>query len=279
MFDRIFAPLLVVPLALLVLAAALRIGGEGLTLDRYYLLLGAIAASIVVALQVVPRVRGDIRWMAATPVLLLALSAFGPWGASASVGRSQTGLILDRFALEGDEGRALEAGMAYDELRAEELRSRLRALENAGEIDRVLPYLHPPLRAKVVAAATDTDEAAMAALSEGLGLSRPAPLRDLKSFTANTPAALDVGGFDRALLEQGVGEGGKVVAGTGAATVSLGLDGRSIVLRVGGHEGRFDLAEAVARLAGQALRRSSDGARTAGADAEGRGRPDDPRGD
>lgn len=81
LFLRFWPVFLPVPLVLLFYALWLRVGAYGFTPDRVLLgLFGAVTA-IIVVLQLFPRLRGDIRWIAALPVLALIFGSFGPQGA------------------------------------------------------------------------------------------------------------------------------------------------------------------------------------------------------
>lgn len=252
LFGRSYVAILVVPLVLLAIAATIRIAAEGATLPRYYLALAVLAAGLVVAMQAMKRLRGDIRVMAGVPLLLLALSSFGPWGAASTVGRSQTVLIVAEDGGAGTEGAATLIDADRDPVAQRRLRSRLRALEEAGQIARVLPYLDPALRERVAAANTqETDIAAFDVLMVGLGLSRPSAVQTVRSFTAAASVIIDTGGFDRATTELSVAamvaSGAPGVVGPVNEPV-VWIEGDRLVVRIGSVDGQFDLAAAVARL-------------------------------
>ncbi|WP_206454285.1 DUF4153 domain-containing protein [Aurantimonas marina] len=250
---RIWAFVLLVPLALLFYAVSLRVAAEGVTLERYYLALAAVAAVIVIVLEAVPRARGDIRWMAAVPIVLLALSSFGPWGAASTVGRSQTSLIVTEF---GWSGAAVGAGISAADRPANaqvRLRSRLYALEEAGELDRILPFLDPGAAARYAEAKRGSPGTEINRVFAELGLAAPSQLSEFRSFTANAGTTVDLAGFDRAVLERAVavieGVGG---ASRGASTrpgdVALAISGSDLTIRIGTVEDHVDLAAAIAAL-------------------------------
>lgn len=253
LFARIWALALLVPLSFLIYAVSLRIAAEGVTLERYYLALAAAAAVIVIALEAVPRARGDIRWMAAVPITLLALSSFGPWGAASTVGRSQTSLIVTDFGWSDEVvGAGIPAADRPANVRAR-LRSRLYALEEAGELDRILPFLDPEAAARYAEAKRGSPGTEIDRVFAELGLAAPSPLSEFRSFAANAGVAVDLAGFDRALLERAVAvvedDGG---ASRGASTrpgdVALAISGSDLTIRIGAVEDHVDLAAAIAAL-------------------------------
>ncbi|OLO05889.1 DUF4153 domain-containing protein [Salinicola socius] len=93
-FLRYWPWLLPVPLLLLTMAVTLRIGAYGVTPERYLLAALALVLAIIAALQSFPRWRGDIRPMAAIPVLAMLLASFGPQGAEWTSIRSQSERFL-----------------------------------------------------------------------------------------------------------------------------------------------------------------------------------------
>ena len=252
LFRKCFAAILVVPLALLCTALWLRVDGQGLTLQRYYLALGTLAAIIVVALQLVPRLRNDIRWMTAVPIALLALSAFGPWGAASSVGRSQATMIRQELP----EPLSPEAVERLGDRRRAELRSRIYALDESGQIDRLGSLMSPDDRNLLAAALDSRPSDAVDVAFAAFGLSRPEPVASTaRSFTAGGQGVIDISGFDRTAGERQVIEGQALVVhqrSGGSALPPRGVDvtlaGGQLVVRVDSVEDRFDLATAIAQL-------------------------------
>lgn len=253
LFGRAWAIILLIPLALLFYAVWLRIAAEGVTLERYYLALAAVAAVIVIALEALPRARGDIRWMAAVPITLLALSSFGPWGAASTVGRSQTSLIVTDFGWSDEVvGVGIPAADRSANARAR-LRSRLYTLEEAGELDRILPYLDPEAAARYAEAKRGSPGMEIDMVFAELGLAAPSPLSEFRSFAANAGTAVDLASFDRALLERAVavieGDGGaKRVMPARPGDVALAISGTALNIQIGAVEDRVDLADAIAAL-------------------------------
>ncbi|WP_193227626.1 DUF4153 domain-containing protein [Aureimonas psammosilenae] len=222
LFGRCWAAILPVPVALLCYALALRIGAEGVTTERFYLALGALAVALVLAVQIVPKLRGDIRWMAAIPIVLLALSSFGPLGTMATVARSQLSLIAEHFA---SSGTVISAGLTVE--RQFELRSRIQALHEVDALGSLLPLLAPPQRQMVEAGASDTQ---FLRVLEALGLEYGGPASTVLSFNARTGGSFAVGGFDRAFLWASV-----VTRTAGEARlpedIDLDLSGKSLQIR------------------------------------------------
>ncbi len=251
-FAKSFAVMLVVPLALVCVALWLRVDGQGLTLQRYYLGLGTLAAILVVALQLLPRIRGDTRWMMAVPVALLALSAFGPWSVASSVGRSQAALI--RAGLP--EPLSADAVARLGDRRRVELRSRIYALDESGQIDRLGPMMSPEDRNLLAAALDSRPSDAVQVAFAAFGLSRPEPVvTAARSFTAAGEGVIDISGFDRAVGERQVIEGKALPAPQGPAGTTLPPQGvdmtladGELVVRIDSIDDRFDLAAAVAKL-------------------------------
>lgn len=253
LLARIWAFVLLVPLALLFYAVSLRVAAEGVTLERYYLALAAVAAVIVIVLEAVPRARGDIRWMAAVPIVLLALSSFGPWGAASTVGRSQTSLIVTELGWSDEMvGPGIPAADRPANVPAR-LRSRLYALKEAGELDRILPYLDPEAAARYAEAKRGSPGTEINMVFAELGLAAPSVLSEVRSFAANAGAAVDLAGFDRAVLEravaviEGVG-GAKRVMPARPGDVALAISGSELTIRIGAVADRVDLTAAIAAL-------------------------------
>ncbi|NDW03458.1 DUF4153 domain-containing protein [Jiella pacifica] len=202
LFARLWHVSLVVPLALGALGIGIRIGAEGVTLERYYVALAVFAAALVLLVQPVPRIGRDIRVMAAIPVVLLALSAFGPWGASSLVGRSQAGRIVAEFGqrVPGTDSIAVRAGGRGPEAQIR-LRSRLFALDAAGRLGDLTPYLEPELAERLQTALRSEPGQAIALVNEGLGadVSAWAQARP-RGFAALKPGEIDAGGYDRVAI-------------------------------------------------------------------------------
>ncbi|SKA10734.1 DUF4153 domain-containing protein [Consotaella salsifontis] len=193
-FAFVWAPMLLVPLGLMVFALAQRVTAEGVTEERYYLALAALAGGIVVLTQLAPRWSGDIRMMWGVPVALLLLSSFGPWGVVDIVGRSQATRIAAEFArngrLEADR-RALR--------RRDELRSRIMALADVGQLDRLAPLLDGQARQAAERATPGERRDAARHLLAALAID-PHPEKRM-NLRASWTTALDLSGYDMALVQ------------------------------------------------------------------------------
>ena len=112
-----------VPLALLFYAAWLRIAQYGVTPERYLLVLYGLVTAVIVLAQLFKPLRGDIRVMAAIPVLALCLASFGPQGV---VGLSISSQAKRFFALM--EQKPLDAAREADAVSALRFLSRYNGL-------------------------------------------------------------------------------------------------------------------------------------------------------
>jgi hypothetical protein len=140
LFLRWWAIGLVVPLVLLVVAIAERIGAYGVTPERYALALFAVFLGAVLLAQFHPRLRSDIRVIPALGALALLLSSFGPWGMIPVAARSQT----DRLMAHLSEAGALQDGLLvstpdFSATAAQDVRSIVDMLYEIGQIDRLRP--------------------------------------------------------------------------------------------------------------------------------------------
>lgn len=250
-FARAFAPLLVVPLALLAYAALLRIGSEGVTLQRYYLALGGISTAIVLVLQGVPRWRRKIRLIAGVPLVLLLVSAVGPWGAPDTVGRSQMALIRAAARTEKDGAKLVPAAIPTPIQAA--LRSRLDALDEAGQLWRVVPLLEARQASDLRTALLQQPDRASDVVAAGLGLSNAASVRSVSSFTAGRDSTLQLSGYDVGLIERFVTNNGvrPSPAQPRPGSIALSLSGVMLTVALNGGEDRFALGAAVAALPDQ----------------------------
>lgn len=127
-FVRFWPLLMPVPLVLLFYALAVRLNAYGVTVDRFLLGLFGVISALLVLAQILPRLRGDTRLVAALPVAALLLASFGPQGAISRSIESQTGRFL---AIVNQKPVSPEA--ERDAL------SILRFLNGKGALDRVAP--------------------------------------------------------------------------------------------------------------------------------------------
>lgn len=124
-----FWPLsLPVPIVLLAVALAERIGQYGVTPERYLLFVLGIVLAGLFAIHLFPRIRGDLRLYVAVPLLVLLPAIAGPWGAIEVSVASQS-KEFETLVAEPDRSRA-------QVIRAREL---LRFLAIYDALDRVAP--------------------------------------------------------------------------------------------------------------------------------------------
>lgn len=242
LFGRLWAVILVVPVGLLTYAVSLRILSEGVTLERYYLALGAAAALLAILVQAAPRLRGDIRWIAGLPIALLVLSCFGPWGLADVVGRSQMS-FLEAAYRSGADGKP----PAFDDARRAALTSRIQALEEVGEVRRALSLLPAADRDRLEAsqdAATLGND-----VTAALGLFYTPDAVDPPVTMASTEdPAFDTSGFDLVLMERYVYPAGANAESAPGADARMTLDGDTLVLAFHGAVDRIALASTLASI-------------------------------
>ncbi|KAB0681973.1 DUF4153 domain-containing protein [Aureimonas leprariae] len=242
LFGRIWTATLVLPLLLLAYGLWLRISDQGVTGERYYLGLAAVSAGAIVLAQVFPRLRGDIRLMAAVPVLLLALSAFGPWGVAQTVARSQIDRLLRDYPSLGRDGDKVDA---LTEERREAARTRLQAIAAVGALPALMPHLGDEDRNAVAGLEEDRQ---LTVLLDRLGLGYGTPSPQYRSFAGQKPVALDVTGYDTFFTN--LGAYASEFSGTVAtdAPPQFVTQNGEITLRWQGVTDRFDAAAAVRSL-------------------------------
>ncbi len=250
-FGRVWAGILIVPLVLLGFAVWSRVSQQGFTVERYYLALATLAVAAILIAQVVPRLRGDIRLIAAVPLALLVLSSLGPLGAKEIVRRSQLGFIERNFA---PDGMLLANDLAGD--RREELRSRINALHEVEAVDAVVPLLAAEGRAVVGFEIEGNGDVRQAILTQ-LRLDYGSTSVETRSFASALSTGFDVGGFDLvfASIYRQAGQG--QASGTGIADrLAVTLNESRLDLRLNGVGDTASLTEVVRRAA--SLPASSD---------------------
>lgn len=227
-----------VPLLLLFYALVLRIGEYGVTPQRYFLALFGLGTAAIVLLQLPRRTRGDIRWMAALPVVALLVASFGPQGAkSVSIG-SQASRFLELVAEKPVTGERHDEALAA---------LRYLAAENA--LDRVAsPDMAPE---------SGDDEGSdfrRTAIAWGLDPDRPQLEGGHFSVGFNQIAAVQTGEFDLVVPMLHLDEGADPVAYSlpDGETVTIALAEGAIAIGSDGETISFTFTDAdVARLAGQ----------------------------
>ncbi|MBB3998295.1 DUF4153 domain-containing protein [Aureimonas pseudogalii] len=232
--------LLALPLALLAYALTQRISAEGFTAERYYLALWSLAVFCILLAQLAKRLRGDIRVVAAVPVVLLALSTVGPWGVADTVGRSQSARIETAFGEVLARKPADRVPMAPNA--AQVLRSRLVALDEVAELWRVRSLLSAEEASDPLWADRDAglDEVvALLEIREG-----PDPNVMTQIFEGWSDDALDTSGFDRAYLSRPVNRSYE----PDPRGLSLWFDGARLVIDLHGTRDPLDLGPFVSGL-------------------------------
>jgi len=137
-FCRIWALLLVVPLALLLVAVSLRSGQYGMTIHRYYLYVGSCAIIIIMLAQILPRWRHDIRLLLLIPSGLLIASVFGPWSVQNWVGISQADYLIRTYERQG---RLNFSSIQLYDASYHDLAQHINLLDETGQLSRLLPYI------------------------------------------------------------------------------------------------------------------------------------------
>jgi hypothetical protein len=180
-FLRLWPFFLPIPLVLLAYALMLRVGEFGITPERYLLGLFGLVTALLLALQLLARVRGDIRAIAALPAAALILGGFGPQGALGVSIASQASRFLEIVNNSPVEGE-----------RHKEALGALSFLAARDALARVLPEGLP-------ASALESDSHPYRTVAKAWGLDpdrlgpnrRALPLNDRSRPTAFTAAGFD----------------------------------------------------------------------------------------
>lgn len=140
LFLRYWAPGLVVPLVLLVIAVWQRIDAYGVTPERYGLVLFALFLALVLLVQLPPRLRGDIRFIPAIGALALLVASIGPWGIVPVSARSQFDRLMVMLTDTGvlEDGRIVGAPQ-FSRGAAQDVRSIVRMLVEIKATGRLAP--------------------------------------------------------------------------------------------------------------------------------------------
>ncbi|WP_011581130.1 MULTISPECIES: DUF4153 domain-containing protein [Chelativorans] len=178
-FLRVWPFFLPVPLVLLFYALGVRISTYGVTPERYLLGLFGLITALILVIQLVPRLRGDIRVIAGVPVAALILGGFGPQGAVGVSIQSQSARFLSIVENPPVEGP-----------RHDEALAALQFLNGQRALDRVAPE------------GTDTsykDGEGYRATASAWGLDPLQPSKGPRGFSfasGSDPAVFAVTGFD-----------------------------------------------------------------------------------
>ncbi|MBO0663429.1 DUF4153 domain-containing protein [Jiella sp. MQZ9-1] len=257
LFAKSWGVILIVPLILAAIGIWQRIAAEGVTLERYYVALAILAAVIVLACQLVPRLAGDIRLMALVPIALVGLSAIGPWGAASVSGDSQTARIVAEFAtrVPGSDQLALRPSKEQHAQRVTRLESRLGALADADRLGDLAPYLDHDLAARLMTALRNDPGDAYALLVDSLHIDTSTWVKARpRGFVALKGTEIATGGYDRAVLARvvipGVDES-KDDNGDAIAGMTFALEGGDLVASRGTTVIHFPIKKAIDELPDQ----------------------------
>ncbi|KTR08402.1 hypothetical protein NS365_00150 [Aureimonas ureilytica] len=223
LFHRYWVGVTIAPIATLAVSQWREVDVWGLTPSTYYSALWIATFTGIILIQIVPRARGDIRWMVAIPMTAMIASSFGPWSMIASVERSQTSALR---ALSVDVWRTGDPG------RRAEIRERLAILEDVGGMDAVRSALPAQL---VADKHLDGSMSSLPVLFQALGWDSPAEQpTPIRSFRAPQGQAVSLTGYDLALIDLQTGSGEEQ---TGRGRLELESDGRRLAIHF---EGRAD---------------------------------------
>lgn len=255
LFLRLWPLVLPAPLLLLFYAVMLRIEAHGVTPERYLLALFGMVAAVIVALQIPRRTRGDIRWLAALPVLALLLASFGPQGALGVSIRSQEA----RF-------QALVAEQPLTNERHDQALSAPRFLFQNGAIENLAPEGMAVTRAD---GEQNEDDRLFREIAAAHGIDPDITLSPEANFSRNYPgpAAFAVSGFDLVVPSVVIVEDAanvREIALPSGRVLYFRLDGNAVVVARGKEEIRFPIAagdiEKIAAVAPPVAGRTADAA-------------------
>jgi hypothetical protein len=145
LFWRAFPYLLIAPTILLIPALWVRVAEYGWTPARYLALLTVIWVVVIAVAFVLPR-WGDLRIIVGTAALLLALTAFGPWGVGPVSGRSQFALLEAHLVRSGWvvdgrwKGPEDSGSLPVRSPDVVKMRTALETLRAVDELDRLRPW-------------------------------------------------------------------------------------------------------------------------------------------
>jgi hypothetical protein len=251
LFLRWWAPPLVVPLLLLVVAVWQRISDVGVTPDRYGLALFALFLGLVLAAQLYPRLRGDIRVIPAFGALCLLLASFGPWSIIPVSTRSQTERLIERLSAAGLlDGPRLSPGLPkWERSEAEDVLSIVEMLHFIGQLDDIRPLFTDRTDDPFTPHPGDADsrEAVVARVRQILNVATLPPRpNEAADFNINDFASgsLAIGGYD------------VIAAGLDWATAdtTLATDGTTLRVRIIGSVLEISVGAAGLRITPDMLR-------------------------
>jgi len=137
-FCRVWVLIIIVPLTLLLVAVTLRSGQYGMTINRYYLYVGALSLIVIMLVQILPRWRHDIRLIPLIPSFFLIASIFGPWSVQNWVGISQARYLVDTYE---KQGRLHFSDITLYDEKYHDIAQHINLLDETGQLSRLLPYI------------------------------------------------------------------------------------------------------------------------------------------
>lgn len=157
LFWRTFPFLLIAPSVLFFPALWIRVSEYGWTPWRYFALILGVWAAAIAVISLLPRLREDLRLIPGLLAVLLAMTAFGPWGVADVSAHSQYArlerLLTEKgWLVDGQwKGRASEAASNPGPFKskvtltrvsadARTISSALETLKVTGDLDRLRPW-------------------------------------------------------------------------------------------------------------------------------------------
>lgn len=229
-FLKLWPFLLPAPIALLFHALALRVAEYGLTPERALLgLFGAVTVGVVL-LQLVPRLRGDVRIIAALSIAAVLAGSAGPQGAVALSINNQA----ERFL-------AIVADRPVEGSRRRKALGALRFLAGRDELARVAPEASVPAKGWNYSAV-----AKAWGLHPGLHFME----NDRIAFTERGPVAIPFGSYDTLVpkLYLYVEEGAQRIRLPSGRELAFRLTEHTLVVGTGDFRTTFRLADRLGRL-------------------------------
>ncbi|TAN00808.1 MAG: DUF4153 domain-containing protein [Rhizobiaceae bacterium] len=181
LFVKLWPLTVPVPLVLLFYALWVRIHAYGLTPERFLLGLFAVTVTVILLLQLFRKTRGDIRFLATLPAIVLLIGSFGPQGAVAMSIRNQAARFIHAVKT-----------LPLDDRRNAIALSALRFLAGQGAILRVAPR-------DIAASASKTDFGLFDKVADTYGIRREPVARAPDggfSLVLSQAAAVPSAGFD-----------------------------------------------------------------------------------
>jgi len=264
LFAHLWAFLLLVPLAILLVAVTLRTGYYGMTINRYYLYLGALATIAIILAQLFPRWRHDIRVIALIPGFCLIISVFGPWSVQNWVGYSQAQYLIRHYVTQGRLNFSHQ--QTHPESR-DDLLHHVVLLDETRQLSRLLPYVERDNHLAVdFIAFHDTarerrrrqERPALESFMQVLGL--PQPIQEQRDTPVDANEVALTGGMvlNRAAIVETsdydlvvpyfVISPERMATDLGSEFINARIDGEQITLRFRNHVDSISLPELLAKI-------------------------------